>query len=368
MAGSMIVVGGGLFGCWAALLLASRGAEVVLVEQAKDLLTRASWVNQARLHTGLHYPRSLLTARDALARYQRFRAEFPDAVRDFAQIYAIARHGSRTTASGFADFIERLGLPARQVDASTWLHPGAVEAAWEVEEPSFDAQALRAQMLRRLAAQPRVTLRTGVPVTSARAHAGGVEIRLADGSTLAGDEVVIATYAGINPLREQLGLPPLALSHELTEVVLGRVDAGLRGRGFTVMDGPFWSLMPFGWTEYASLTSVGLTPVARADGQPAFPCQTRRRGCTPLTVADCNDCAVRPVSLAEHQIQQMSLFLKSADSFVPERSLWTVKTVLRAADVNDARPTVVRREEAVPVWTVFSGKVSTIFDLEEALG
>lgn len=364
MASTMLVVGGGLFGCWTALLLARRGDRVVLVEQDTHLLARASWVNQARLHTGLHYPRSLVTAREALASYERFRAEFSAAVRDFSQVYAIARYGSKTSASGFAAFIDRLGLPAHQVDVSAYFRPSLVEAAWAVEEPAFDAAVLRHELAARLEAETGIHVRAGVPVAGGRADAEGVEVRLADGSAIRADGMVIATYAGINPLRHHLGLEPLPLAHELTEVILGLVDARLRGRGFTMMDGPFWSIMPFGRTDLVSLTSVGLTPVDTAAEQPRFACQDRRAGCSPLALAQCTTCPVRPASLVDHQVQQMAMFLRDADAFRPERSLWTVKTILRSAEVDDARPTVVRREPGTPVWTVFSGKVSTVFDLE----
>ena len=241
-----------------------------------------------------------------------------------------------------------------------------VEAAWIVEEPSFDAGIIRDDLIGRMRDNPRIEVLAGIPVARASASSGGVSVTLADGRILVGDEMVIATYAGLNPVRAALGLEPLPLLHELTEVVLGRVSGALLGRGFTMMDGPFWSMMPFGKTREVSLTSVGLTPVLRADVDPRFDCQQRRDDCTPLALAECSSCPQQPRSLAVHQVQQMRLFLKEADSFEAVRSIWTVKTVLRIAEVDDARPTVVRREPDLPVWTVFSGKVSTVFDLEEA--
>ena len=45
----------------------------------------------------------------------------------------------------------------------------------------------------------------------------------------------------------------------------------------------------------------------------------------------------------------------------------TVKTVMMTAEVDDARPTMVVKEDRLPVWTVFSGKVSTVLELESAL-
>jgi glycine/D-amino acid oxidase-like deaminating enzyme len=56
-----IVIGGGFYGCEIALELVRLGFEkVVLVEREPGLLRRASFVNQARIHNGYHYPRAYL--------------------------------------------------------------------------------------------------------------------------------------------------------------------------------------------------------------------------------------------------------------------------------------------------------------------
>jgi glycine/D-amino acid oxidase-like deaminating enzyme len=360
-------VGGGLFGCYAALVLADRGYDVVLVEQGSRLLTRASLVNQARLHTGLHYPRSLLTALEALKSYLPFRNRFPTAIRDFEQVYAVAAHNSKTTGSEFAAFVVRLGVPAEEIDPDRWFHPGTVSRAFRVEEPSFDAGTLRTLLEAELRDAPTVEVRLASTVTGGSVGADGVRLTLEDGTTLAADRVVIATYAGTNALREALGLAPLPLTFELAEVVLGHVGPELRDRGFTVMDGPFWSLMPFGHGSRVSLTSVGLTPVDRRTQNPAFDCQSGRDRCSPLALDECTGCPTRPASSGGHQQQQMARFLRLSDTFRPAESLLTVKAVLSAAEVDDARPTVVQREAEGRVMTVISGKVSTLFDLDGAL-
>ena len=58
-----VVVGGGFFGCKIAIELRRRGfSHVVLCERESALMRRASYANQARVHNGYHYPRSLVTA------------------------------------------------------------------------------------------------------------------------------------------------------------------------------------------------------------------------------------------------------------------------------------------------------------------
>jgi 2-polyprenyl-6-methoxyphenol hydroxylase-like FAD-dependent oxidoreductase len=367
MHATRVVIGAGLFGCYAALVLAERGHQVLLVDQESEPLFRASFVNQARLHTGLHYPRSLLTAREALQYYHRFREAFEPAVRDFTQIYAVAAHNSKVSGGEFAAFIERLGQPVQEVDADRWFRAGSVQRAFEVEEPAFDAAILRQILHQRLTEHPGIDLRLGTPVVGGRVSDGEVGVELGTGEVLHTEGVVIAAYAGTNAVRRAFGLSTLPIAFELAEVLLGRVSPALEGMGFTVMDGPFWSLMPFGRTGQVSLTSVGLTPLQRATEQPVFTCQDRRPDCTPLQLQDCTSCPVRPPSSADHQVRQMGLFLKNADAFSPVGSLLTVKAILTSTEVDDARPTMVSKEPDADVWTVLSGKVSTLFDLDRSL-
>src|SRR5689334_16069220 len=67
-----VVVGGGFYGARLALLLRRRGERVLLVEREATLLARASIRNQARVHNGYHYPRSVLTSMRSRVNYRRF--------------------------------------------------------------------------------------------------------------------------------------------------------------------------------------------------------------------------------------------------------------------------------------------------------
>jgi glycerol-3-phosphate dehydrogenase len=57
-----IIIGGGIFGTYSAIYLAKKGLKICLIEKEAELFQKASVVNQARLHGGYHYPRSVATA------------------------------------------------------------------------------------------------------------------------------------------------------------------------------------------------------------------------------------------------------------------------------------------------------------------
>ena len=357
------MIGGGVFGCFAAVVLAELGHSVVIIEQESELMKRASFNNQARLHTGLHYPRSLLTAQESITGYHKFRKRYGKAVSDFTQIYAISRQNSTTQAPDFGSFINRLGVSVEEVDVDKWFNSGSISQAFRVDEPTFDSAILRKMLLEEIANYQDISFVFNNAVVGGGVSSKDLHLELANGERIYAQGVVIAAYSGTNAIREALELKPLPIRFELSELIVGRVEQEIQNFGFTVMDGPFWSLMPFGKSNKVTLTNVGLTPIATTIGQPSFRCQKRRNDCRPIHLQDCNQCPVRPPSTVSHQIQHMSRHFKYSHLFEPLSSLYTVKAILQSANIDDARPTMIYHELDMNVTTVLSGKVSTLFDL-----
>ena len=362
-----IVIGAGIFGAYTSILLAEKGHRVLLIDQERKLLARASMVNQARLHTGLHYPRSFLTAKHAFDEYSKFRNLFKEAIRDFDQFYAISAFGSKTNGTEFRRFIQRLGVSVNEIDPEIWFNPGTVTDAFQVEEPTFDFLVLRKILENMLAEHPNTEIRLGEKVVSGNADRDEISVELSTNEIVRTAGLVFATYASTNGLRKQMGLDLLGVDHEITEIVIGEVGPNLNQKGFTVMDGPFWSMMPFGLGNRVSLTAVGITPLRRSVGSAIFDCQALESNCNEFALGNCTSCPSRPKSCMSHQKQQMKLYLKHGSEFQEKESLFTVKAVLTAASIDDARPTVIYKEQDKNIWTILSGKVSSILSLEAGL-
>ena len=362
-----IIVGGGIFGSYAALKYAKKGYTVAIVEKDSSLLNRASKVNQARLHTGLHYPRSLLTAQSSPRHFHNFRKHFPDTVFDFPHIYGISSESSKTSTQGFKKLASQLNVHVDEINPSKYFLPGTIDGAFELSEPTFDVNSLRSVIKHQISLCSGIHQILNSNVTNGNINGGSIEIQINNSDKLFGKELVIATYASTNSVRSLFELEKLPLAYELTEVILGRACGELNNKGFTIMDGPFWSMMPFGATGPSSLTCVGITPVMRSQDNPKFSCQEKRISCTPENLKNCDDCNFKPQTTSVHQLQQMKKYLINAHEFKPTFSHHTIKTILRVTDADDARPTIVLRERNVPITTIFSGKLSTIFDLDEGL-
>src|SRR5271154_1947585 len=175
-----LVIGAGFFGCHVALQLRRMGmARVVLADRELGILRRASYANQARVHNGYHYPRSLGTATRSRQNFARFCADHPFAIAaGFEKIYAIARQ-SRVGASQFATFCARIGAPCQESPAHLrqLFDSNLIDAAFLTQEVAFDAAALAQDLLRRLDAAG-VELRLGAAARLQAADAMGASVRL----------------------------------------------------------------------------------------------------------------------------------------------------------------------------------------------
>ena len=95
---SACIIGGGFYGVVIALYLKRvKGIEHVdIFEREASLLTRASFVNQARVHSGYHYPRSFTTAYRSRENFHRFCSDWSSCIKtDFRKYYALARRNSK---------------------------------------------------------------------------------------------------------------------------------------------------------------------------------------------------------------------------------------------------------------------------------
>lgn len=346
------VIGGGFYGCCLGLFLRSLSPRVRVIEAEDALLTRASRINQARIHTGFHYPRSALTAVKSMILHQRFAADFPDAVvDDYQMLYAIARRRSKVSAKRFHRMFRDLGAPIAPASAvqAALFDPGEVEQAFACREAAFDWSVLQRLMAERISAAG-LELALGTSVEQIQLRDEHVVLGLSDGSEVTARYVFNVTYANLNDLLDRAELPPADLKFELAEIALVDMPDELRGFGITVMDGPFFSAMPYPAEDLYSLTHVRYTP---------------HRGWVGAKPADLiGPDLAEPDTRARHMLLDAKRYLPSIAGASYRRSLFDIKAIRVLNEADDGRPILYQRRPANSrVISVLGGKIDNVYDL-----
>ena len=60
-----IIIGAGLYGLYSAVYCGKKGENILVLECDDVPFARRTYINQARVHMGYHYPRSISTASKA---------------------------------------------------------------------------------------------------------------------------------------------------------------------------------------------------------------------------------------------------------------------------------------------------------------
>lgn len=361
-----VIIGGGFFGCSLAINLHKKYERLLLIEMDDDLLKRASYVNQARVHNGYHYPRSILTALRSRVNFPRFVDDYSDCIdRSFDQYYAVGKNFSKVSANQYKLFMQRIGAqitPASN-DIRKLITPEYIEEIFKVREYAFDAAKLKKRMWHDLTQnginiwlQKKVVNLENIPN-------GNIMLTSIDNSNdsfndnpnvLITSHVYNCTYAHLNQVLIDSKFPLIPLKHELTEMAVIELPGELQGIGITVMCGPFFSFMPFPPLGVSTLSHVRYTPHNYwIDGQEKYYID-----------------GYEYLANIEKRSNYPSM-IRDAQRYVPALaksryidSLWEIKTTLPQSENDDGRPILLLNNYAISNLTcILGGKIDNIYDV-----
>ncbi|WP_380179137.1 FAD-dependent oxidoreductase [Kalamiella sp. sgz302252] len=355
----VVIAGGGFFGLYLAEQLALKGCEVIIFEKSEQLMTRASYVNQARVHNGYHYPRSILTALRSRVSFPQFVNEFENCIeRDFEKYYLISGHLGKVTADQFRRFCNRIGADCEEAPAKIkrLVNPAMIDAIFATTEFAFDAHKLRAAMLDRLQAA-NVKIITTATVSHIRAADQGLMVQVNIAGTTSeffADHVFNCTYSRINYVLNASGIELIPLKHEMTEMCLVEVPDHLKKTGLTVMCGPFFSVMPFPSTDWHSFSHVRYTPHYQWADMPGNSYQDSHQKYD----------EDRRHSAWRYMVADAQRYIPSLSECDYKKSIWEVKTILPRSDSDDSRPILFKANHGLQgLHCIMGGKIDNIYDV-----
>jgi hypothetical protein len=360
----ILIIGGGFFGMYLGEYFALNNHEVLIIEKEKQFMKRASFANQARVHNGYHYPRSLLTALRSRISFPRFVKEFNSCiVNDFKKYYLIGRILGKVTAKQFLMFCDRIEAPCEPVHGkiNSLFNPSLIESCYSVVEYAFDADKIRDIMIERLSGT-KVSYKLETTVNRIYQHNNGLIIDFFENSkneskTVYADHVFNCTYSSINNINYNSGLSLVPLKHEMTEICLVKMPEEINNIGLTVMCGPFFSVMPFPSLNTHSFTHVRYTPHYYWLDSDSYKYDYKKYNFNVMRKS------------AWHYMQ------KDAMRYIPllsecryEESLWEIKTVLPRSETDDSRPILFLPHYNIKGYhCILGGKIDNVYDVIDSI-
>lgn len=360
------IIGGGFFGLYIAEYFAKLGKSVVIIEKEDDAMQRASYINQARVHNGYHYPRSILTALRSRISFPRFVDEFKDCVDDeFDKYYMIANRLGKVSPNQFHKFCERIGAPCDSAPdkIKKLVNPKMIDEVFLTKEFAFNSETLKSIMLERIQnAGVELLLNHRVEQIAYDEKKSRLNLTVSSENepfTVSAKQVFNCTYSMLNSVLSNSQIELIPLRHEMTEMCIVDVPQELESVGITVMCGPFFSTMPFPSKNAHSFSHVRYTPHY-----------------------EWNDSGDMSKYLDAHkhykEAKRKSAWKKmqyDAQRYIPilselkyKESLWEVKTILPRSDSDDSRPILFRANYTLPGFhCVMGGKIDNVYDAIETI-
>lgn len=357
-----IVIGGGFYGSNVAIHLKEiHGLKnILLIEAEPELLSRASRNNQARIHEGYHYPRSFTTAFRSRINSSIFKTKWEQSVVGVEDAYyAIASRNSKVSKSQFIRFCDKIGatIKVASQNVKSQFNETLIDEVFSIQEDVFDYRILKKLVERQIIDHKiNVIFNTKVsqvienPNNSLTLYALTQEQKVVE---CVSNFVFNCTYSGLSSISTTFLDEPIALKHELTEMALVKVPNNLNFSSITVMDGPFFSLMPYP-------ARPGLHTLSHVRYTPHTSWLDENSDINPYEILKEN----RDSSRFERMKRDASRYIPGLKNLEWVDSINEIKTVLVQNEIDDGRPILFRTQGTNKNYiSILGGKIDNVFDV-----
>ncbi len=162
-------------------------------------------------------------------------------------------------------------------------------------------------------------------------------------------------YSGLNQISGDIIGPKLRLKHEIVELAFFESPRELSGAAITIMDGPFFSILPTEKRNILSLSHVRYTPhLSWRDEKNVDPYYV-------LNEYDKHSHFNRMYRAVQKWIPSIT-----EESYIDSK--FEIKTLLEKNEVDDGRPILFERDENLKnVFYILGSKIDNIYDALEKI-
>ena len=311
---TIAVIGAGFYGSYIALKLADKGHKVILIDPEQDD-KNATLHCQARLHSGMFYVRSIKDLLSCARNFTKFLKIFkPYIYSEFNSYYLIDKN-SKVDFNSYKNICKETGLKTKEVQLD-YINSNSVQGILKTNEFSINTSELLFSLRDKCKNHSNITFIKDY-VDSLK-ETDKVLINLLNSDPITADKVVLTAYGNNFSLLKSLNYKIPEFNNYKIPVI--KFKDNLPKDCHAVVDGDFWSSISL--KDYKLLTNK-------------FNLGTEN-------VWD------KSLDLMKHYIPELEAELISVDTV--EKFILTNSREARITKYNN-------------IWSVFSGKLTNIFDI-----
>ena len=241
---NVLIVGGGIHGCFLAKYLIENNINVCLVEKKNDVCLGSSNATHNRANRGFHYPRSIKTTIECKKGYEYFEKNYKKFLKKTNSFYCIEKK-SKVSYKNYTKFFKKKKLKFKEVKKNHFIKNKYLEGVVLGEEGCYNHKGIKSYLKKKLNSK---YIKIYFNYNLEKVFFGKKSLKLISSNKkeIIGnfDYVINATYDNTNQTSKLFGIKKKLskYKHQLTEVVC--VKSKRKLPGITVMDGPFATIMP----------------------------------------------------------------------------------------------------------------------------
>lgn len=345
-----IIIGAGFFGLNISKYLRNRfpDSNILVVDKESDILLRASRWNQARVHMGYHYPRSVSTAIRSSKNYNKFLKDWGFAVNDTRKtLYGISKINSKTNTINFEKFLKTTSLSyLDKTDYySNLFNSSNISKMYEVFEDVFSAELIRNYFSDYLKKNNIDLLLNSVPDLIESEE--DFTLITINNQQYEAKYLFNCTYSGIGKYNKDLEDKNF-LKHEIAEIAFVKLPPNFDLFNITIMDGPFFSIIYNPDKECHTLSHVRYTPHFEFFS---------KSNLDPYKVLENYD---KKTNFNKMKLDSSKYFPGLKDMQLIN-SFFEIKTVLNSSEINDSREILINKSNSK--WDILGSKIDQVYDV-----
>jgi hypothetical protein len=141
------IVGAGIYGSTVASHLKELGCKIDIYDD-KGIMGQTSSINQFRIHSGYHYPRSIETIKQVQKSKESFIKYYQDCIFSASEhYYAIAKEDSKTSSSKYEKILKKHSLPFKKITPNLFDYQ-SIDSVYLVDEKLYDPNAIKIKIMK----------------------------------------------------------------------------------------------------------------------------------------------------------------------------------------------------------------------------